>query len=291
MPSKATVNQFNSAREYFEPYGLTCVYWQPSSMPRPDYHNEIELNFLLSGSVTYLYGGHRITLGAGKLAVFWAAIPHQVIEYSEGIVYFAATIPLNDFLSWQMPEDFVQSLLQGQFYLEPSDASAEADARLFKRWEFDLQGGSVALDKAVLLEMHARLLRLADSLFQRGYTQRNAIVAHQMITSELTKVERMACYIMKNYTEKITTADVCKSVGLTPNYAMNLFRQTFGSSIGDYLIQHRVSHAQRLLVTTSVPITQVALESGFGSISRFNEAFHRNSGCSPRQYRQHHSVA
>jgi transcriptional regulator GlxA family with amidase domain len=56
----------------------------------------------------------------------------------------------------------------------------------------------------------------------------------------------------------------------------------------DYLTQHRVSHAQRLLATTDRKIVHVALESGFGSISRFNDAFRRGCGCSPREYRQQH---
>jgi len=39
-----------------EPYGLTCEIWEPQPMHRADRHNELELNLLDSGSLTYLLG-------------------------------------------------------------------------------------------------------------------------------------------------------------------------------------------------------------------------------------------
>ena len=75
---------------------------------------------------------------------------------------------------------------------------------------------------------------------------------------------------------------------LHPNYAMNLFQKTFGTTLINYLTQHRVSHAQRLLATTDQTITDIAFNSGFNSISRFNDAFRRACGCSPREYRRSH---
>jgi len=58
----------------------------------------------------------------------------------------------------------------------------------------------------------------------------------------------------------------------------------------DCLTQHRVSHAQRLLATTDDLIIDVALNAGFGSLSRFHDAFKRWCGCPPKQYRKQHRV-
>jgi len=85
---------FDTSRADFEPYGVTCLNWQPTVMPRPDHHNEIELNYLRSGSMTYLLGEKKCTVEAGKFCIFWGAIPHQVIEYEGDEPYMAATIPL-----------------------------------------------------------------------------------------------------------------------------------------------------------------------------------------------------
>jgi len=58
-----------------------------------------------------------------------------------------------------------------------------------------------------------------------------------------------------------------------------------------YVTQHRLSHAQRLLVTTDDLVVNIALKSGFGSLSRFNEAFRQAFGCTPREYRRNHRIS
>ena len=81
-----------------------------------------------------------------------------------------------------------------------------------------------------------------------------------------------------------------RHVGLHPNYAMALFRGTFGATLVKYITQLRLSHAQRLLVTTGDLILNIALTSGLGSLSRFNEAFRQAFSCTPREYRRLHRL-
>jgi AraC-like DNA-binding protein len=257
-------------------------------MRRPDHHNEIELNFVESGSVTYVLGGRKTVVDAGRLSAFWAAIPHQIIDFGRATRYFVATIPLQVFLQWRLPEHFTQPLLQGLLVSEPTRDRAASDAQLFTHWEDDLEARSRTLEQPVLLEMQARLLRLALALptHPKPATKRARLAT--IPESGLNKVEQMACFIAQNYTERLTVEQIGQFVGLHPNYAMNLFQRTFGTTLISYLTQHRVSHAQRLLATTEQSIADIAFNSGFNSLSRFNEAFRRACGCAPREYRRAH---
>ena len=106
----------------------------------------------------------------------------------------------------------------------------------------------------------------------------------------LSRAEQMACFIAQNYTQPLTAETIGQHVGLHPNYAMALFQQTFGTTLMRYVTQHRLSHAQRLLVTTEDSIMNIAFGSGFGSLSRFNEAFRQSFGCTPREYRRLHQL-
>ena len=281
---------FDPNRPDFAPYGLTCVRWNPAPMRRPDHHNEVELNFLETGWVTYLLGGRKVRVDAGRLHAFWAAIPHQIIDYGDETEYFVATIPLPWFLQCRLPDNLVQPLMQGQMITEPSVNREAADLQLFTHWERDLEQPNSDLKKAVLLEMEARLLRLA--LAMPSSAASGARRKRHMALSEvgLNKVEQMACLIAQRYTEKLTIEEIGRMVKLHPNYAMSLFQKTFGTTLIEYLTQHRVSHSQRLLATTDMKIIDVAFNSGFGSISRFNDAFRRACGCSPREYRQQHQL-
>jgi len=260
MAAELIANSYDPNRPNFEPYGLTCVDWSPSTMDRPDYHNEIELNFVKTGSLSYLFGGKRKAVEVGKLCVFWAAIPHQVIDFSENTTYFVATIPLQSFLQWNLPEKIVHPLLQGRFLSESDCEKSSSDQRLFTQWTEDLQTHSTELQRPVLSEMQARLLRLGVDLpdFSPNESDLRSRAPFPTVSEN----------------------------GLHPNYAMNLFQKSFGTTLLNYVTQHRVSHAQRLLTTTDLIITEIALQSGFQSISRFNEAFSRMCGCSPREYRK-----
>ncbi|HEY5552895.1 MAG TPA: helix-turn-helix domain-containing protein [Opitutaceae bacterium] len=290
MPLTSQTFSFDPNRPDFAPYGLTCVRWRPSPMRRPDHHNEVELNLLESGFVTYLLGGRKVRFEPGRLNVFWAAIPHQIIDFDRNSSYFVATIPLQWFLQWRLPDPIVQPLLKGEVITEPAEHRAISDGQLFAHWEEDLRAGADAeLRKAVLLEMEARFVRLCRSVLQSG--QQSASVRKRqsgLSNTGLNKVEQMACLIAQRYTEKLTVEIIGREVKLHPNYAMSLFQKSFGSTLIEYLTGHRVSHAQRLLATTDMKIIDVAFSSGFNSISRFNDAFRQVCGSSPREYRQSH---
>jgi AraC-like DNA-binding protein len=254
-------------------------------MARPDRHNEVELNLLRTGSVTYLLGGRKVNIPALQLSAFWAAFPHQIIDYEDTTEYFVVTLPLAWFLQCKLPDELVQALLRGEVISERVSARADTDVGLLSRWEEDFRETSEQLRKATLLELEARLLRLAVS----SAVSRGPVKSHRALSqSGLSKVEQMACYIARNYTRPLSVEGIGASVDLHPNYAMSLFKKTFGTTLVDYVTQHRVSHAQRLLATTDDKIVDIALASGFTSTSRFNAAFLEECGCSPREYRRQH---
>jgi AraC family transcriptional regulator, melibiose operon regulatory protein len=283
---------FDPNRPDFTPYGFSCVRWTPSPMKRPDHHDEIEVNVLTEGWVTYLLGGQKMRIEGGQLGVFWAAIPHQILGFSPGISYFVATIPFAWFLQCQLPDRFVQRLLRGEVVCQKLGASRlRHDQELFAQWEQDLAKPDDEVRRVVMLEMEARLRRMISALpTAREVARPSRNRAAGLHGSALSKVEQMACLIARRYTEQLTAAEIGREMGLHPNYAMGLFKKAFGTTLIDYLTHHRVSHAQRLLATTDEKIVDVAFGSGFNSISRFNEAFRRSCGCTPRAYRLLHTT-
>lgn len=283
--------QFDPNRPDFSPYGFSCVRWTPSPMKRPDHHDEIEINILTEGSVTYLLGGRKVKIEGGQLGVFWAAIPHQVLAFEPGISYFVATIPFAWFLQCQLPDRFVQPLLRGEVSIQKlGQGRMRHDQELFAQWEEDLAKPGDDVRHIVMLEMEARLRRMIAAQPVAKEVRARKGAAGGLHGRALNKVEQMACLIARRYTERLTVEEIGKQVGLHPNYAMGLFKKTFGTTLIDYLTHHRVSHAQRLLATTDEKIVEIAFGSGFNSISRFNEAFRRECGCTPRAYRLQHAA-
>lgn len=281
------MSRFNVDRPCFTSYGLSCVRWNPSPMQRPDHHNEIQLNLLTRGRVVYLLGNSTLDVKVGRFTAFWAAIPHQIIAYEPDTEYFVATLPLAWFLQCELPDVLVQPLMRGEVVEEPQEERSALDTGVFRQWERDLTKSAKEVREIVVVEMKTRLRRLAVDLeSSRGGARPRTAPKVQL--SGLNKVEQMVCFIALNYMDPVTAADIGKAAGLHPNSAMRLFKRTFGTTLVDHLTHHRIFHAKRLLATTDRKIVDVAFASGFNSISRFNEAFRRACGCTPRAYRQAH---
>ncbi|MBC2608088.1 helix-turn-helix domain-containing protein [Pelagicoccus albus] len=285
------VNSFDPNRPDFTPYGLTCVEWTPAPMERPNHHNEIELNMVAKGSLTYDFGTTQITTRSGELAVFWASIPHQTIECEDDTNYFVATIPYSWFLQFKLPTAFTEAIQRGFFLKEPIAQRITEECSRFSTWQEDLEEGTEEGREIVLIEVQARLMRMAKRIadtLPHEPRPKNAHF-HKARLRHLDHVEQMACYIAQNYLNPITANQIGKATNLHPNYAMSLFKRFFGMSIVDYITFNRITHAQRLLLTTDLKVPDIAHASGFLSISRFNEAFRSLSGTSPRNYRKERS--
>jgi AraC family transcriptional regulator, melibiose operon regulatory protein len=280
---------FDVSRPELTPYGFSCQRWTPVPMQRADRHNEIELNLLKRGSLTYLLGGNTVTIPAGRLAVFWAGIPHQIISSKDNTEYYVATIPLAWFLQCRFPAHFVDAILHALVVLDPEPHSRRGDLEMFERWVHDLEEPDPLRQRIAFLEIEARLFRFALAVPASSRVACGSKTAHSIIQAGgLSRAEKIALYIAQHHTEPLTSEQISRAVGLHPNYAMALFKKSMGITMVDCLTQHRVSHAERLLVTTDEKIIEIAYSAGFGSLSRFHDAFNRWCGCPPKQYRKQH---
>jgi AraC family transcriptional regulator, melibiose operon regulatory protein len=282
--------RFDPSRPEFSPYGFSCARWTATTMPRCDRHNEIELNLLNHGNLVYLMGGQKVAVPAGRLSLFWACVPHQVIEFEGLAEYFVLTIPLAWFLQWRLPDPFTQPILHGGLVVEPDAHHLASDKAKFESWSEDIRTNSEERHHISLLEVEARLRRLALSIAASASRKSGKESPNALDQWHLSRAEQMACFIAQNFTQPLSADLIGKHVGLHPNYAMTLFQQTFGTTLIKYVTQYRLSHAQRLLVTTTDLIVDIAFSSGFGSLSRFNEAFQQAFGCTPREYRRLHPL-
>ncbi|MCX6045695.1 MAG: helix-turn-helix domain-containing protein [Chloroflexi bacterium] len=255
--------------------GLRAWLGNPSLMPGPHRHSEIELNFVCEGTITYLHRDTLITIPAGRLALFWAAIPHQLVEGHTSTYYFV-TIPLETFLAWKLPQPFTQALLFGDLIMDDGENTIY-NQLLLQRWYADLGGDRAFI---ALMEIEARLWRLALDTRQ---SQLNGHPPPGHTTH--SKASQMAKFIVEHYDEPLTVEAISTSVGLHPNYAMQLFKRVFGLSLLEYVIQYRVAQAQRLLATTDDNVLTIAIQTGFGSSSNFYMAFKKYCGQSPNTYR------
>jgi transcriptional regulator GlxA family with amidase domain len=104
--------------------------------------------------------------------------------------------------------------------------------------------------------------------------------------SALEQVEAIAAWLDERYRDEIDWEELRGVVDLHPRHAMTVFRRICGMTVGQYLAQLRLAHAQRGLLTSDAPVLAIAMDAGFGSLARFYVAFKRAFGRSPAAYRR-----
>jgi AraC family transcriptional regulator of adaptative response / DNA-3-methyladenine glycosylase II len=89
----------------------------------------------------------------------------------------------------------------------------------------------------------------------------------------------------------IALPDVARRLGVTDRHFRRVFQAVHGVSPMDWLATQRLLLAKRLLTDTELPVTGVALASGFASLRRFNAAFAERYRLSPTALRRSASTS
>ncbi len=97
-------------------------------------------------------------------------------------------------------------------------------------------------------------------------------------------------YIDKNYSEDITLEKASEIARFSKYHFSRIFKDATGCHFSEYLCIHRTKIAADLLAKSSLPVTDIALRSGFSSLSTFNRIFKKQKGCTPSRYRQMFNV-
>jgi AraC-like DNA-binding protein len=264
-------------------FGFRCWSGVPAVMAIAHRHDDIEVNVVVDGELVYLFGGRTVRIGAGQIGAFWAVMPHQLVHADTGSVSHWLTIPISMFLGWSFPDAARSSLLAVRPLIGPTDAD-EVESAAFARWSGDLASGSHERRGVAALEMQAKLRRLAlataHPLGEENEHERAGS------TPAMTHAAAMARFVAQRYAEPIGPADIAAAAHLHPHYAMTVFRKVVGTTLGRYLSECRVAQAQRLLLGSDLPVTEVGIRSGFTSSSRFFAAFTEVCGISPGAYRK-----
>jgi AraC family transcriptional regulator of adaptative response / DNA-3-methyladenine glycosylase II len=80
-------------------------------------------------------------------------------------------------------------------------------------------------------------------------------------------------------------AQIAARLGVSDRHLRRIFEAQFGVSPLQYLQTRRLLAAKQLIADTRLPMTQVALASGFASVRRFNAAFLEHYGLNPSALR------
>ena len=120
---------------------------------------------------------------------------------------------------------------------------------------------------------------LKISLFQ----QRLSTEPEQQEERTITGITR---YLQEHLAEEMSLSILAERFHLNPQYISQLFKSEIGVGFLAYLTNIRMEKAKKLLLSSSLPIADVAEQSGYGDYRVFTKVFKKAEGITPSQYRR-----
>lgn len=136
-----------------------------------------------------------------------------------------------------------------------------------------------------------RLLLLLESLHELAHTRDARTLCRSsagMKTSDRVgrRLQRVLDRVHADILDLPPQAELARSVGMSPQAFSRFFKREVGKTFVSYVNEWRIGLATRSLIETDVPITAIAVDSGFDNLSHFNRQFRRITGLTPSAYRR-----
>jgi AraC family transcriptional regulator len=103
---------------------------------------------------------------------------------------------------------------------------------------------------------------------------------------ERRRAVEAALWLEANAAAPVSLEGAAREAGLSPFHFLRLFARVIGVTPHQYLLRIRLRRAAKLLAGEDLPVTEVALESGFADLSNFVRTFHRAAEMSPGKFRK-----
>lgn len=249
------------------------------------YHPEFELNYLYNaegaerivGDSVESIGPQELCLVGPNLYHAWKAGQCPTDTYKREITL--------QFESNLFPEDLKNKDIYAKIadMLRRSESGLQFSPETAKAAEPMLTSISRTQGFEAYMEFLRLMQFLAESPDQRPLAS-NTFQSEQTATTD-NRIERVHDFIVENYRERITLADVAQLLNMSPVSVTRLIKQRTGKSFIDFLNEIRIGFAARQMVDSDMSISEICFSNGFNNISNFNRTFRKKQGLTPTEFR------
>lgn len=133
------------------------------------------------------------------------------------------------------------------------------------------QLSSPAAGPALIGEMAQSYCRLVRKHATKGYS---------------SPIQKAIILIEGNLSGDLSLTRLARELNVNSSYLSALFKKETGSTVTDYIVNRRISHAKHLLGSSRLQVQTVGQLCGFEDVHYFSKVFKRLTGTTPKQYRQ-----
>lgn len=228
-------------------------------------------------------GGQALTLMPRDVLIIGSSELHSIKAPAEGqryILNFSTAF----FEQFQELSVFFSSLHPFTLlrYKDDSDFNDQLFA-LLTHMESEYFGQTVYRDCEIASQMLHFLAMIGRHLYHQ---EQQMILSCPKQQEHQARFNELCNYISTHCTENLSLEELANEAGFSKYHFARLFKEMTGTTCHNFLLGKRILYAKSLLVDFSLPITEVAMRSGFNSLATFNRIFKSQIGCTPSEFRK-----
>ena len=246
------------------------------------WHDEFEIIYVRSGFLAVSISGESYIGKTGDAFVVSPGNLHLMGSQSGTVDYYTFLFPLK-YISFRtddmLDEKLLEPLNSGHLMICPrvKDTAKELCEQLIEIYEAKKDESESKITTQVRTKII--LLQFILELWKKGFIVENDTSGKNTVEKE------MVSYIQQNFTGKILLKEFGEQFHLSEKYISRYFKEHFHITISQYVTYLRLEHAKQLLQDTDIPVTEVAMQSGYQNVSYFIRSFKKTYGMSPLKYR------
>ena len=247
------------------------------------WHDELEIIYVKGGFLTVSISGESYIGKPGDAFVVSPGNLHLMGSDTGTVDYYTFLFPLKN-LSFRADDLFEEKLLEplnsGHLMINPriNDTAKELCEQLIEVHESKNQESESQLTAQIKTKII--LLQFILEMWKKGFIIENDTNGRNTVEKE------MVSYIQQNYTGKISLKEFGEQFHLSEKYISRYFKEHFHITLSQYITHLRLEHAKQLLQDTDIPVTEIAMQSGYQNVSYFIRTFKKAYGVSPLKYRK-----
>jgi two-component system, response regulator YesN len=110
--------------------------------------------------------------------------------------------------------------------------------------------------------------------------------ANTKMDSTKETIRKAITYIDQHLKEELTLKEVAAQVHLNPSYFSVLFKEQVKLNFSEYVTRRRIQRAKELVISTTLPINEIAEMAGYKTSKYFIKIFKEMEGMTPSAYRK-----
>ena len=247
------------------------------------WHDEFEIIYVRSGFLTVSISGESYIGKTGEAFVVSPGNLHLMGSQSGTVDYYTFLFPLK-YISFRtddmLDEKLLEPLNSGHLMICPrvKDTAKELCEQLIEIYEAKNDESESKIKTQVRTKII--LLQFILEMWKKGFVIENDTSGRNTVEKE------MVSYIQQNFTGKISLREFGEQFHLSEKYISRYFKEHFHITLSQYVTYLRLEHAKQLLQDTDIPVTDVAMQSGYQNVSYFIRSFQKAYAVSPLKYRK-----